>query len=105
MTKDSEKLICLLYKSYLAKKKSGCSKSQANSFGSSHNIHEQLCPDWVFEDVDDTCRELSRAGLLICFWADNIAYEVSLSDAGIIYMENRFKNNISAIADFIAKII
>lgn len=73
LTKDSEKLICLIYKDYLEKRKSGLSKSKANEFGSSHDIHERLCPNWIFEDVDDTCRELHRAGLLTCFWADNIA--------------------------------
>lgn len=105
LTKDSEKLICLLYKDYLEKRKSGLSKSKANSFGSSHNIHENLCPDWIFEDVDDTCRELSRAGLLHCLWADDIAYNVNLSDSGIIYMENRFKNGLLGVADFLSKFL
>lgn len=105
LTKDSEKLICLLYKDYLEKHKSGLSKSSSNSFGSSHDIHERLCPDWIFEDVDDTCRELSRAGLLHCLWADNIAYHVTLSDSGIIYMENRFKNGLLGVVDFLSKFL
>lgn len=105
LTRDSEKLICVMYKDYLEKRKSGQSKSQANSFGSSHNIHERLLPDWIFEDVDDTCRELSRAGLLNCMWADDIAYRVRISDQGIIYMENRFKNGLSGVIDFISKFI
>lgn len=105
LTKDSDKLICLLYKTYLEKRKSGLSKSAANSFGSSHDIHENLCPDWIFEDVDDTCRELSRANLLDCLWADNIAYHVSISDSGIIYMENRFVNGLLEVTDFISKFI
>lgn len=104
LTKDAEKLICLLYKSYLQKRKSGISKSQATCFGSSHDIHEQLCPDLIFEDVDDTCRELSRADLLNCLWADNIAYHVILSDNAIVYMENRFKNGLSEVLEFIDKI-
>lgn len=104
LTKDSDKLICLMYKQYLNDRKNGISKSIAKSFGSSHNIHEDLLSDWNFEDVDDTCRELSRAGLIQCIWADNIAYEVFLSDNGIIYMENRFKNGLSEVADFIDKI-
>ena len=104
LTKDAEKLICLLYKSYLQKRKSGISKSQAACFGSSHDIHEQLCPDLIFEDVDDTCRELSRADLLNCLWADNIAYHVILSDKTIVYMENRFKNGLSEVLEFVDKI-
>lgn len=105
LTKDSEKLICLMYKSYLKKRRSGYSKSDANNFGSSHDIHESLCPNWIFDDVDDTCRELSRAGLLNCCWADNIAYIVQLSDSGIIYMENRFKNGLKDVVDFLSNFI
>lgn len=105
LTKDAEKLICQLYKKYLEKRKSNISKSNARTFGSSHNIHEDLCPNLLFEDVDDTCRELSRAGLVNCLWADNIAYEVFLSDSGIIYMENRFKNDIIAVSSFISQFI
>lgn len=105
LTKDSDKMICVLYKDYLEKRKSGLSKSKSNAFGDSHNIHQNLFPDWIFEDVDDTCRELSRSGLLNCLWADGIAYKVSLSDIGIIYMENRFKSNILSITEFISKFI
>lgn len=105
LTKDSDKLLCLLYKSYLEKIKSGTPKSNAKTFGSSHAIHDFFCPDWAFEDVDETCRQLSRAGLLDCFWADNIAYNTALSDAGIIYMENRFKNGLLSVADFLSKFV
>ncbi len=97
LTKDSEKLLCILYRNYLEKRNAGIIKSEAKSFGSSHNIHESLCPDWIFEDVDDTCRELSRAGMLNCFWADNIAYRVNLSETAISYMDNRFKNGLKDV--------
>ena len=103
LTRDSEKLICVLYRNYLEQIKSGIPKSKAKSFGSSRAIHQQLCPDWLFENVDETCRELSRAELLNCFWADNIAYQVSLSDSAIIYMENRFKNGLLDVIDFLTK--
>lgn len=92
LTNDSEKLICIMYKNYLEKRKSGLTKSESNYFESSHVIHEGLLPEWSFDDVDDTCRELSRAGLISCLWADNIAVNISISDLGIVYMENRFKN-------------
>lgn len=105
LTKDSQKLICILYKSYLEKRKSGYSKSNANNFGSSHDIHKNLCSNWLFDDVDDTCRELSNIGLLNCMWADNIAYIVRISDQGIIYMENRFKNGLVGVIDFLTKFI
>lgn len=101
LTKDSEKLICVIYKDYLEKRKSGVIKSDANYYYNSHVIHENLIPKWSFDDVDDTCRELSRAGLITCKWADNIAYHISTSDSGIIYMENRFKDGLIGVIDFL----
>ncbi len=105
LTKDSKKLIRTLYKSYLKKRKSGVAASEARDFGSSQVIHKQLLPDWKFEDVDDACRSLSQKGLLNCFWADNIAYFVSISTDGIVYMEKRFKNKLIKIVDFATKFI
>ncbi len=105
LTNDSEKLLCLLYKSYLEKRRNGTPKSNAKRFGSSHHIHKNLCPKWIFEDVDETCRELSRANMLDCLWADNIAYYVSLSDSAIVYMENRFKNGLLDVVKFLGNFI
>ena len=105
LTKDAKVILCLIYKDYLSKRDSGLSKSSANHWGTSHVIHEKLIPKWSFEDVDDTCRELSRAGAIVCNWADNIAYNISISDSGIVYMENRYKNLLHEIADCISKFI
>lgn len=105
LTKDSEKLLCVIYKNYLEKRKSGISKSDANYYESSHVIHEKLLPKWSFSDVDDTCRELSRSGMINCSWGNNIAIGIKISDQAIYYMENRFKNGLSEIVDFIAKLL
>lgn len=105
LTKDAEKLLCAMYKDYLEKRKSGSSKSHANYWGTSHVIHENLLPKWSFEDVDDICRELSRAEMIKCGWGDNIALYISISDLGIIYMENRFKNGLKDVASFLGNFI
>lgn len=97
ISRDADALICVLYKEYMQRRKSGESKQKARNMGGSPEIHEKLLPKWSFEDVDETCREISRAGLVNCSWADNIAYIVVLSDDGIIYMENRFKDGLSSI--------
>ena len=104
LTKDSEKLLCVIYKDYLEKRKTGKTKSEANYYDSSHVIHENLLPQWLFDDVDDTCRELSRAGMIDCIWGDNIAIRIHLSDQGISYMENRFKNGLNEVMDFISNL-
>lgn len=105
LSHDADKLLCVLYKSFLEKRKNGISKSNAKVFGSSHNIHKELLPSWIFEDVDDTCRELSRNGFLNCLWGDDIAFQVSLSDTAIVYMENRFKHGLSEVAKFVANFL
>ena len=105
LSKDAKKLIKVLYDSYCDKRKNGLSKSQSKSCGGSPEIHQNLLPDWIFEDVDDTCRELSRAGLINCLWADDIAYAVFLSDSAIALMENKTKNNLLAASDFISKFL
>lgn len=105
LTKDAEKVLCAIYKDYLEKRKAGLSKSLANYWGTSHVIHETLLPEWLFENVDDTCRELSRSKMINCGWGDNIALYISISDIGIIYMENRFKNGLKDVVSFLSNFI
>lgn len=97
LTKDADAMICVLYKKYLQRRKDGASKCEAKLFSGSEEIHDDLMPKWSFEDVDETCRELSRAGLLDCLFAEDVTEIASLSDAAIIYMENRFKDNVSSL--------
>lgn len=103
LTRDSDILICLLYKDYCDKRAVGYSKEKAISFGSSEDIHKNIIPDWSALDVNQTCIELYNAGLLNIFYADNIAYRTSLSDAGIIYMENRFVEGTKSIMEYLGK--
>lgn len=105
LSKDAEKLICTVYKNYLEKRKNGIPKTTAKNLISSHYIHTHFLPSWAFKDIDDTCRELSRAGLLNCAWADNIAYHVEISYMGIIYLENRFKNGLKEVIGFLTEIL
>lgn len=105
LTKDSMRLLCVMYKSYLEKRKSGMSKSSSNEFGSSHAIHETLLPDWQFDDVNETCFELARAGFIVIDYGDNIVTQASITDSGISFMENRFKNGLAGVVDFLTKFI
>ncbi|KIP21099.1 hypothetical protein JV16_01593 [Anoxybacillus ayderensis] len=104
LTKDADALICLLYKQYCAKLKDGVPKSQAKMFGSSEDIHQTIAPKWSFENVDETCRELHRAGLIECRYGDDIVWFVQLSDLGVIYMENRFKEGLKSVLEYLNKI-
>lgn len=104
LTKESDFLICLMYKTYLDNRNKRVPKAIAKRIGSSKNIHETLLPEWLWEDVDETCLELSRANLLKCFSADDCVLASHLTDDGIIYMENRFKNNTNSVLEYLAKI-
>lgn len=106
LSKDADYLICLIYKHYLELRNNGISKSNAKTIGDSHDAHQNIIPEWSFEDVDDTCRELIKKGLLDNrVYVDNICGYMSLSDNGIVYMENRFKNGFKEVVDFISKFI
>lgn len=104
LTNDSDYLLCVLYRHYKDRRKSGMSKDDAKRFGGSQYIFSRLLSEWTFEDVDETCRELDRAGLLDCFYADNNVWTAILNDNAIIYMENRFKNGISEVIDNITRL-
>lgn len=64
LSKDADKLICLIYKHYLERRERGASKEDARILGGSDVIQAKVATGWLLEDVDDTCRELSRCGLL-----------------------------------------
>ena len=104
LTKDSDALICALYKDYLQKRKSGIPKGEAKFLGGAEQIQSAIVPKWLLGDVEETLWELCRAGLLDCLSADNTVYMSVLADAGIIYMENRFKDGLSDVLDYVEKV-
>lgn len=105
LSKDANYLICLIYKYYLELHDNGISKSQAKKFDNFETIHS-LVSEWSLEDTYDTCLELSANELLIKEkqYIDEIYSRFSLSDKGIIYMENRFTNKLDKIVDYISKL-
>lgn len=104
LTKESDYLICKLYKEYLQRRMEKMPKTEAKCFGSSAEIHSELMPDALYEDVDETCRELERAGLLDCSGSDFEVVKAIFTDQAIIYMENRFKNSVKDVTDYLIKI-
>lgn len=101
LTKDADKLICCIYKEYLEKRKSGNSKSDAKEFESDFYLSIKSISDWNSDDISDTLQELKNAGFLKMY----ITNDFSLNDEAIIYMENRFKNGLAELTDFISKFI
>jgi hypothetical protein len=105
LTRDADKLFCLLYKRYLEQRKNGVQKEQAKNLGRSSSIKEYLNLSEPLSDVDETLRELDRAGFADNGYSDDTVDEVKLTDGAIIYMENRFKNGALGVAEFLSKFI
>ena len=104
LTKDSDALICAIYKEYLQRRKDGIPKGKAKSLGSAEDIQRTIVPKWQLGDVEDALWELDRTDLMVCQPGDNTVYYATLDNNGIIYMENRFKNGLSDVLGYIEKI-
>jgi len=102
ISKDADKLLCTLYKKYLECRKAGQIKDNARCFGDSDDIQREMFPKQYPEDIADTCRELHRKGYLLCTPGDDMANDVILTDVAIVYMENRFKNGLLEVIQFLS---
>lgn len=105
LTKDADALICVLYREYLSRRKDDISKNEAKMFAGAAVIQSEFMPNLSLEDVEETCWELARAEYLDTLDADNTVETAWLTDTAIIYMENRFKNGLKEVAEFISKFI
>lgn len=97
LTKDADKVICCIYKEYLERRKSGMSKSQAKEFDGNFYRNVKTLSKWNSADVSDTLQELHNRELI----KKNVIGDFTLLDSAISYMENRFKNGLSEVVDFI----
>lgn len=101
LTHDADQMICYIYKTFLQRRSYGTPKSEARRFKDNYfDLHDTLS-SWLYGDISDTLLELSRAGLVKLYIGGNF----DLTDSGIIYMENRFKNGFNEVVDFITKFI
>lgn len=101
LTKDGDKLVCLIYKSYLEKRKSGLSKSDSKYFDYDFYKKIPAISNWLDDDIFNTLQELKNASFIKLY----IDGGFLIQDSFIIYMENRFKNGLAEITDFISKFI
>lgn len=105
LSRDADYLICQIYKYYLELRDNGISKSEAKKIKSLEDIH-YLVPDWSLDDIHETCLELANKNLLSRKkpYIDEKYSHFSVSDNGIVYMENRFSNKIDKLIDYISKL-
>ncbi len=101
MTKDTEKLLCLIYKLYLENKKSSQSKYQAIAFD-----HYNGLPAEFRQHVDEDeflygINELSTIGFIKKYVDGGFL----LKPEGIIFMESRFGKSVSEVIDILSKFV
>lgn len=101
LTNDADKLVCTLYKCYLERRKSGIDKVVARNFEFPEIQSLKACSNWTSNDIKATVAEISRAGLGTMYFSGAF----NGNDQFIIYMENRFKNGLKEVTDFIGNFI
>lgn len=101
LTNDADKVICCIYKIFLQKRKNGIDKSDARRFKLDTLKGEHKLSSWSDSDLTDALMELIRSKLVDA----NLGATFKLSDLGIVYMENRFKNGLNDVVDFISKLL
>lgn len=101
LTKKSEAFLCIIYKEFIERQKSGMPCSEARNFedGFHHNVDK--LSEWNRCDMNECIAELKNCGYIKC----NIIGDIKLTDKAIIDMENRFKNNIKSIASTIKELL
>jgi len=100
ITKDSYKVLCIIYKVYLQRRKDGNSKEQSVEFSDYNLFKDEYIPDMHTDDMHSAIVELKENGYVKLFVDGGFV----LTNAGIILLENKFKNNLSDVMDFISKL-
>lgn len=100
LTKDADKMLCEIYATYLSRRDDGMPKSAAADFSDESKLPEVHKADWLSQDGKAALRELKQAGFVSMFIYGGFSLEAS----AIVYMENRFKNGLSEVLDFVGKI-
>ncbi len=101
LTKDADLLVCCIYKEYLSRRKSGISKDDASLFENDISTISDRISSWSKEDISDTLSELKE----IAFVKIYIDGSFKITKELVIYMENRFKNGLTEVIEFISKFI
>lgn len=100
LTKDADRLICLIYKEFLSRRESGISKGIAKDFGDPERWPASFLQEMQREDISDTLPELKKVGIIKLY----INSGFRLEDSGIIYMEQRFPKGVAQVLDWLGKV-
>lgn len=90
LTKDAKRALAKVYQKYKSRRKSGMSKSAASYI----DVTAEFPND--FQEILDNCQELNKAGLVSL----DYGLGLSITDAAIIYMENKTEKTIKEWLSF-----
>jgi hypothetical protein len=105
LTKETQRLLALLYNGYLSKRDSGMERYKARMFGDADDIVEAYMPESDAETVSDLCWVLSDAGYAVVVPGDDKVYAVQLTERALVKLENRFKDGAKSVLRFLAQFI
>ena len=98
--KDGDKLLSIIYKSFLERRKQGFSKADAAFFEDGYFSSDTYLSKWNVDDLLDAIGHLHDLVMFKRYKNDNF----KLTEMGINYMENRFKDRLDSIIDYISKL-
>lgn len=101
LTRDSQKVICYIYKMFLEYRKEGQSKADAKRFEDDFYKQDKDLSKWHDSDISECLMELARNGYIKMY----IGGDFDLLDKTIIYMENRFKNGAIDVLNYLTNFI
>ena len=96
LTKEAKGAIAAIYSTYEARRKAGKSKSSAVYFSGDADDGMDVC-----HKVMDSAQELKAAGLIKM----DVLGGITLTDRGIIFMENKTANTLKEWLSFLAQFI
>ena len=101
LTKETQKLICLVYREYLERRKNGFSRDNAAffRFNFANDIPQLL--KYNSDDLESCLTELSKK-LYVKKYIDG---GFKLESKGIAMMETRFRNGIKEVLSFVKEIV
>ena len=103
LTKEQKFLLVSMYKEVLSRQPA-LSTEKANYFDDSNEVQALFMPHLSSDYVSYLCWKLQSKGYIQCYPGDDLSNEIQLTDETIVYMENRFSNNIKELFNLLLKL-
>ncbi len=98
LTRDTDKMFCLIYEEYLNRRKANEPKSSAVRFNHPEALQSEFLQGIHEDDIYSALSELGKNKMIKRFVDGGFV----LTDQGIIYMESRFKSGIKEVLEYIS---